>query len=112
MVIDVRDGFTGATYPVEADFEIVQGLVLEPAEDHRMNPFAHLAEVYLPHFPRCNGSEVVPDCNCEPGDGCSFCGGIPAEDPGEPAGVASDPIADDPDPALDIESTELSEGPH
>ena len=50
-VIDVRDEFTGATYPVEA--ASTTGLHLLPAKDSRKNPIAVLGEFFMPHLPRC-----------------------------------------------------------
>lgn len=55
-VIDVRDRDTWATFPVEAQPEIIPaGFVLSPGENPKRNPYADRAAVYMPHLPRCQG---------------------------------------------------------
>lgn len=54
-VVHVRDEYTGATFPVDAEPERVQGYVLgRPAEGER-SPRAerHTVEVYTPHVLSC-----------------------------------------------------------
>jgi hypothetical protein len=117
-VIDVRDAFTGATFPVEADPKTMKGFFLVPAKDARMNPNAYMAELYLPHIPNCSGAQNgdAPDPGTgyqdppEEGTECTEPAAPEEEEPTEPAGVASDPVTDDP-PTLGVPSTELSEGP-
>ena len=53
-IIDVRDAFTGATYPVEAAFDIIPGVTLGPQPPGRKrNPEAARADVFYPHLPLC-----------------------------------------------------------
>ena len=63
LVIDVRDAFTYATYPVNA--VAVSGLALTPAKDPRKNPLAHRRDLYVPHLPECDVgprlADLLPD---------------------------------------------------
>ena len=57
LVIDVRDAYTFATFPVEAQSVSQEGLVLTPNKDTRKNPFADRAVVFVPHLPLCPPAE-------------------------------------------------------
>ena len=56
-VIDVRDAFTYATFPVNAVAVPYPGFVLTPADDPRKNPFAHRGDLFIPHLPICPGPQ-------------------------------------------------------
>ena len=106
-LIDVRDAKTYATFPVEARFRIEDGYVLEGANDPRMNPWARGAKVYVPHLPLCKGAPVDG-----PSEEETVADETAPEDPGEPAGVGSDPIQDDPPAELPIGDEDPGKGPN
>jgi len=54
-IIDVREEFTGATYPVDAI--PVAGLVLSPPAERQRNALAERGEVHLPHVATCNAGQ-------------------------------------------------------
>lgn len=57
LVIDVRDAYTYATFPVNAESVAHEGLVLTANKDTRKNPFAQHAVVFVPHLPVCKVQE-------------------------------------------------------
>ncbi len=116
MVIDVRDADTWATFPVEASPILYPGFNLYPDENPKKNPFAHRAEVHLPHLPRCNGPVATEEqitanseCNCGPGDGCSICGGGGLGVPRGSGTVGGE--EEDTEPKEQEEGSELDLGP-
>jgi len=105
-VIDVRDELTGATLPVEARYQTVDGMVLRPARDARMNPLAARADLYLPHFPRCDGP-LKDEWDIEPGQQYEEeCEDTPAPTEGQ------DPVQDPEDPEMPLDNQRAGEGPH
>lgn len=54
-VVHVRDDYTGATFPVDADPTTVEGFTLSPAREGERNQRAtrELATLYVPHELRC-----------------------------------------------------------
>ena len=87
LVIDVRDAYTFATFPVEAEAVSREGLVLTPNKDTRKNPFAHQAVVFVPHLPLCKSPEDELDISPPTQEGES-----PTDDPVAlpPAGMGKD----------------------
>lgn len=61
LVIDVRDAYTYATFPVNAESISHEGLVLTPRNDPRKNPFANRAVVFVPHLPECESAPHLMD---------------------------------------------------
>ena len=112
-IIDVRDVFTGATYPVEAEFRLVEGVTLSPPpENRKRNPNASRALVYQPHLPICagtNGEEELEEVEEGiPGDPPNWPGPEPegAGNLTEPEGYEDDANVLHPapaDPELDIQ---------
>ena len=90
-VIDVRDAYTLATFPVNAESVSQEGLVLTPNKDTRKNPFAHDAVVFVPHLPLCKSPEPEVVLEVEETT-IESRGPAPIEDPGAlpPGGMAGE----------------------
>lgn len=69
-VIHVRDDYTGATFPVDAEPHTVEGFILQPPEEGKRNPRAIKGqlEAHVPHVQTCTGPQVEELVE-EPDDG-------------------------------------------
>lgn len=66
-VIHVRDTFTGATFPVDA--EPYEGMALSPPGPRERNPRAERGVVYVPHHTTCSAQLALEEAEEHHGEG-------------------------------------------